>query len=176
VKAAAAVCLAALACTGRGPAPAPPSGPPAPARDVTARDWVGPPLDRGQVVVHDAYGGTHPLSVEIADTQPMRTRGMMWRTSVPEGTGMLFIFPSEDEHGFWMRNTLVPLDMVFLDRTGAVVGVVAQAEPRSTDHRTVGRPSLYVLEVAGGWAEKRGVAPGSRVELKGELAARPGRP
>jgi uncharacterized protein len=100
----------------------------------------------------------------------------MWRTSVPEGTGMLFIFPSSDEHGFWMRNTLVPLDMLFLDPSGQVVGVVAQAEPRSDDHRRVARPSLYVLEVAGGWAERQGVVAGARVELKGDLATRRGQP
>lgn len=165
--------LLALACTGR--APAPPPAPPAPV-DVTAREWSGPPLPRGQVAVHDAYGGVHPVAVEVADTQAARTRGMMWRNSVPDGTGMLFIFPSLDEHGFWMRNTLVPLDMLFLDASGQVVGVVAQAEPRSDDHRTVGRPSLYVLEVAGGWAERRGVGAGARVELKGDLATRRGQP
>ena len=173
MRAAAGGLLVALACTGR--APAPPPAPPARV-DVTAREWSGPPLPRGQVVIHDAYGGVHPLAVEVADTQAARTRGMMWRTSVPDGTGMLFIFPSPDEHGFWMRNTLVPLDMLFLDPSGQVVGVVAQAEPRSDDHRTVGRPSLYVLEVAGGWAERRGVGTGARVELKGELATRRGQP
>jgi uncharacterized protein len=124
--------------------------------------------------VRDAYGGVHPLEVEIADTTPSRTRGMMWRTSVPDATGMLFIFPHEEEHHFWMRNTLVPLDMLFLDRAGQVVGIIAQAEPQSLDSRSVGRPSVYVLEVAGGWAEKAGVAPGARVEFKGGLTGRIG--
>ena len=167
--------LIALACTGRAPSPSPPPVPSAPV-DVTAQDYRGPPLPHGELVVHDAYGGAHPLSVEVADTQAARTRGMMWRTSAPEGTGMLFIFASSEEHGFWMRNTLVPLDMLFLDPSGQVVGVVAQAEPRSDDHRTVGRPSLYVLEVAGGWAERQGVGAGARVELKGDLAGRRGQP
>jgi uncharacterized protein len=128
------------------------------------------------VVVHDAYGGLHPVEVEIADSTRTRTRGMMWRASVPAGTGMLFIFPNEEDHQFWMRNTLVPLDMLFLDRSGQVVGIVAQAEPQTLDRRSVGRPSVYVLEVQGGWAEKAGIAPGSRVELKGGLASRGGQP
>ena len=170
-----AVLLLALACTSRAPAALPPAGP-ASARDVTAQGWVGPPLDRGQLVLHDAYGGVHPLEVEIADSQAARTRGMMWRTSVPAGTGMLFIFPEEEDHSFWMRNTLVPLDMLFLDHTGQVVGIVAQAEPQTLDRRSVGRRSLYVLEVAGGWTEKAGVAPGARVELLGALASRTGQP
>lgn len=166
--------LAVLACTSGAPTPVPR---PSPAqKDVAARDWTGPSLDRGQLVVRDAYGGVHPVEVEIADTTPSRTRGMMWRTSVPEATGMLFIFPREEEHNFWMRNTLVPLDMLFLDRAGQVVGIVAQAEPQSLDSRTVGRPSVYVLEMAGGWAEKAGVAPGARVEFKGGLAGRVGQP
>jgi uncharacterized protein len=167
--------LVALACTsGTPPAVKRPSA--AAASDVNAQDWVGPPLDRGQVVVRDAYGGLHPLEVEIADTTPSRTRGMMWRTGVPTETGMLFIFQKEEEHHFWMRNTLVPLDMLFLDRTGQVMGIVSQAEPQTLQSRTVGRPSLYVLEVAGGWAEKAGVAPGAQVELKGGLASREGKP
>jgi len=170
-----ALLLLTLACTSRAPTALQPAAP-ASARDVTAQGWVGPPLERGQLVLHDAYGGVHPLEVEIADTQAARTRGMMWRTGVPAGTGMLFIFPVEEEHSFWMRNTLVPLDMLFLDHTGKVVGIVAQAEPQTTDHRSVGRPSVYVLEVAGGWTEKAGVVPGARVELLGPLAERPGQP
>jgi uncharacterized protein len=169
-----AVLLLALACTSRAPPAS--AAPPVAATDVTALGWVGPPLDRGQVVLHDAFGGSHPVQVEVADTQPARTRGMMWRTTAPDGTGMLFIFPSEVEHAFWMRNTLLPLDMLFLDRAGQVVGIVAQAEPQTLEQRTVGRPSLYVLEVRGGWADKVGVVPGTRVELKGDLASRRGKP
>jgi uncharacterized protein len=164
----------ALACT--SPAPPVAQPPAAAATDVTAPSWTGPALDRGQLVLHDAYGGAHLLEVEIADTAASRTRGMMWRTSVPQGTGMLFIFPEEQVQKFWMRNTLVPLDMLFLDRNGQVVGIVAQAEPQTVDNRSVGRPSLYVLEVAGGWAEKAGVVPGARVELKDGLATRTGKP
>jgi uncharacterized protein len=176
VKVAAGVVVA-LACTSPTPQAVPQ---PVPVRaapgDVTAQNWSGPPLDRGQLVLHDAFGGAHSVEVEIADTTPSRTRGMMWRTTVPPGTGMLFIFPEERDQKFWMRNTLVPLDMLFLDKSGQVVGILAQAEPQTLENRRVGRPSLYVLEVAGGWAEKAGIVPGSRVELKGSLAGRAGQP
>src|SRR5262249_641458 len=77
----------------------------------------------------DVFGGAHRITVEIADTGALRTRGLMWRTELPEGTGMLFIFPSEVVQSFWMRNTLIPLDMLFIDKRGRVVGVVQAAEP-----------------------------------------------
>jgi len=75
-----------------------------------------------------------------------------------------------------MRNTRIPLDMVFIDRKFRVVGVVQWAEPQTLSARTVGKASLYVLEVPGGWASRNGVRAGSTVELEGGLKARPGQP
>lgn len=144
--------------------------------DPSAERWDGPPADQGQLVVHDAFGGAHRLTVEIADTAPLRTRGLMWRSQLPDGTGMLFIFPTEVVQSFWMRNTRIPLDMLFVDRSGKVVGVVQWAEPQTLNSRTVGRPSLYVLEVPAGWTSRNGVKAGARVELEGELRRRPGQP
>jgi uncharacterized membrane protein (UPF0127 family) len=144
--------------------------------DPTAETYDGPLPDRGALVIRDAFGGAHRLMVEIADTSPLRTRGLMWRTELPEGTGMLFIFPAEVVQSFWMRNTFIPLDMVFIDRRSRVVGVVQWAEPRTLVSRTVGKPSLYVLEVPGGWTSRNGVRTGSTVELEGTLRARAGQP
>ena len=149
-----------------------PSAPP----DPSAERWDGPPADRGQLVVRDAFGGTHRLAVEIADTSTLRTRGLMWRSDVADGTGMLFIFPNEVVQSFWMRNTLIPLDILFVDRTGKVVGVVQWAEPKTLTSRTVGKPSMYVLEVPGGWASRNSVQAGARVDLEGDLKKRPGQP
>ena len=149
-----------------------PSAPP----DPTAERWDGPPADRGQLVVRDAFGGTHRLAVEIADTSTLRTRGLMCRSEVPDGTGMLFIFPNEVVQSFWMRNTLIPLDMLFIDKQGRVVGVVQWAEPKTLTSRTVGKPSMYVLEVPGGWASRNSVQAGARVDLEGDLKKRPGQP
>ena len=144
--------------------------------DPTSESYDGPLPDRGALLVRDAFGGAHRLTVEIADTSPLRTRGLMWRSELPEGTGMLFIFPAEVVQSFWMRNTLIPLDMVFIDRRLRVVGVVQWAEPRTLTSRTVGKPSLYVLEVPGGWTSRNGVRAGSTVELEGMLRSRQGQP
>jgi uncharacterized membrane protein (UPF0127 family) len=106
------------------------------------------------------------VDAEVAATDPMRERGMMWRKELAEGKGMLFLFPEQEEHSFWMRNTLIPLDMIFIDSAGAIVGIVVNAEPGSLLSRSVGAPSQYVLEVPGGWSEKVGVRTGDRVELQ----------
>jgi hypothetical protein len=103
--------------------------------------------------------------VEVARTPDELARGLMHRTSLAEGAGMLFVFPETAEHTFWMRNTLIPLDMIFIDEDRLVVGVVENAEPLTLEPRSAG-PSRYVLEVIGGWAARHGVAAGDRVAFE----------
>lgn len=162
--AALALCALAAGCPGNPIAP-PPESPESPV-DPTAQDFQPPPLPQGRVVLQDAFGARHVVQVEIAATLPLRTRGLMWRTHLADGEGMLFAFPQDAEHSFWMRNTLIPLDMLFLDSEGRVVGIVAMAPPRSLDSRTVGVPSRYVLEVPGGWTGRTGIRQGSKAELQ----------
>lgn len=110
--------------------------------------------------------GTLPVTVELARTEPERERGLMHRTSLPPDAGMLFLFDESADHTFWMKNTLLPLDMVFIDDDGRIVGIVESAEPLTTVPRSVGAPSRYVLEVNGGWARAHGVRPGDRVRFE----------
>lgn len=133
----------------------------------TDKAYVMPSLPRAQVELRDAFGNPHRLEVEVAATDASEERGLMWRSSVPPGTGMLFIFHEESDHTFWMKNTLVPLDMIFIGGKGRVVGVVAEAAPLSLTQRHVGRPSKYVLEVPGGWAAKNGIQRGCQVTFEG---------
>jgi uncharacterized membrane protein (UPF0127 family) len=135
--------------------------------DVTAEDYVMPPLPRAWVRLKDAYGGVHRVEVEVAATPESRTRGMMWRTELAAGKGMLFLFPTEEVQSFWMRNTLIPLDMIFINSQKRVVGIIERAEPRSLASRSVGVPSQFVLEVPGGWSQSVGVTKGSTVEFEG---------
>lgn len=138
-----------------------------PQTDVTAKDYVMPPLPRAFVRLHDAFGGVHRVEVEVAATRDARTRGMMWRTELAAGKGMLFLFPEEEVQSFWMRNTLIPLDMIFITTGMKVAGIVERAEPRTLTARSVGAPSQYVLEVPGGWSQSVGVTRGSTVEFEG---------
>jgi hypothetical protein len=80
---------------------------------------------------------------------------------------MLFVFPDESVRAFWMKNTLIPLDMLFIAADGRVVGIHREATPLSTAPVGVGAPSRYVLEVPGGYAARRGIRPGDRVTLRG---------
>ncbi len=149
-------------------APAPRAAPAqAPVNDVNAENYRAPPLPRARVVLQDVYGGKHRVEVELATTADARTRGLMWRRELADGQGMLFVFPDARVQSFWMRNTLIPLDMLFLDAEQRIVGIIERAEPRTLSPRSVGKPGPYVLEVPGGWCQKVGIRPGSRVEFEG---------
>jgi len=137
-----------------------------PSTDPAAESYVMPQLPHARVTLKDVYGGTHPVDVEVAASDEATTRGMMWRARLDDGKGMLFIFPDEKVRAFWMRNTLIPLDMLFIGADKKVVGIVEQAAPQTLTSRSVGVPSKYVLEVPGGWSAKSGVKPGSPVEIE----------
>jgi uncharacterized membrane protein (UPF0127 family) len=106
--------------------------------------------------------GPWVVRVEIANTEETRQRGLMYRRDLPPDRGMIFLFDKTAEHGFWMRNTLLSLDMIFLGEDRTVVGVVARAEPKSDVIRTVKKPSRYVVEVSAGEAAAHAVGPGMR--------------
>jgi len=111
--------------------------------------------------------GPVDVVLEVADTPAAKQRGLMYRSSLADGHGMLFVFDEDDDHQFWMKNTLIPLDMIFIAADGRVVGVRANTTPLSNANVGVGTPSRFVLEVPGGWAARRGVATNDRVELRG---------
>ena len=107
------------------------------------------------------------VGLEVVDTPAARERGLMYRSSMPEDHGMLFVFPDDVVRSFWMKNTLIPLDMLFIDAEGRIVGIHADAVPLTTTPRSAGVASRYVLETNGGWAGRHGVRAGDRVEFHG---------
>lgn len=106
------------------------------------------------------------VSVEIARTEEERRRGLMWRQHIPENAGMLFLFEDDEIHEFWMKNTLIPLDMIFIQADLTVAGVVENAAPKTTKGRSIDVPSRHVLEVNGGFARAHGIAAGTRVRFE----------
>jgi uncharacterized protein len=118
------------------------------------------------VVLH-AAGRTLRVEAEVVRTPEARTFGLMERRSLPAEHGMLFIFDRQEIQSFWMKNTYLPLDMIFIDESMKVVGVVENAEPLTTTSRRVAAPSRFVLEVNGGYARRQGVRAGTRVVFEG---------
>jgi uncharacterized membrane protein (UPF0127 family) len=108
-------------------------------------------------------GGVRSFQVEIATTDEERTKGLMFRKSLPEGTGMLFDFGEERIVVMWMKNTYVPLDMIFIRADGTIARIAENTTPFSEAHISSGAPVKGVLEVVAGTARKYGIAPGDRV-------------
>lgn len=103
--------------------------------------------------------------VEVVATDETRARGFKYRDQVPEGTGMLFVFFEDKVQQFWMQDTRVPLDMIFIDRDLTVVGITHQAKPYDESIYSVDVPSRFVVEVPGGYCAKTGIHQGMKVEL-----------
>ncbi|MFY9759327.1 MAG: DUF192 domain-containing protein [Xanthobacteraceae bacterium] len=107
--------------------------------------------------------GVHAFSVELATNDAERARGLMFRKSLPEGHGMLFDFQTEQPVQFWMRNTYIPLDMIFIRGDGRVLNIAQNATPLSDALIPSAGPVRGVLEVIAGTARKYHIAPGDRV-------------
>jgi uncharacterized protein len=107
--------------------------------------------------------GVHAFAVELATNAAERAVGLMFRKELPEGRGMLFDFHEDQPVQFWMHNTYISLDMIFIARDGRIVRVAENAKPMSDDLVPSGRPVRAVLEVIAGTARKLGIAAGDRV-------------
>ena len=105
--------------------------------------------------------GHETFSVEVADETAERARGLMFRETLDLGAGMLFVYDSPHHPQFWMKNTLIPLDMIFLDQTGRVTRVHPDAVPQDETAIDGGEGVALVLEINGGLAERMGIAEGS---------------
>lgn len=108
-------------------------------------------------------GQAFDFKVELATTDDQHARGLMHRESMPANQGMLFIFPQDGYRTFWMKNTLIPLDMLFLSKDYEVLGIVHEAAPLTTTTRAINKPSRHVLELNGGTCKKLGITVGSKI-------------
>jgi len=118
-----------------------------------------------EVVVYPHTGDPVRVSVEIADTPQTRRYGLMYRTTLPDRHGMLFVFPSETAQSFWMKNTPVSLDIIFINAARSIVHIAAHTTPFS--ERPIPSPHVaqFVLEVKAGFCERHGIRRGARVEF-----------
>jgi uncharacterized membrane protein (UPF0127 family) len=109
--------------------------------------------------------GEVSFQVEIAATPEKREFGLMYRRDLPANHGMLFIFPAERVNSFWMKNTPIPLDLIFISRERRIVGIVQETVPFSLEGRSVSVPSQYVLEINGGLSRRYGFKTGDIVRF-----------
>jgi uncharacterized membrane protein (UPF0127 family) len=116
-------------------------------------------------VIHTDKGPVR-VTLEVVADDASRTRGLMYRTELADGRGMLFVFDDEVDHAFWMKNTVIPLDIIFISADRRIVGIHPNAVPMNLARISVGRPSKYVLEVAGGYAARTGITPNHKIDFE----------
>lgn len=109
--------------------------------------------------------GDVPVKVEVVATEAKIEKGLMYRQHLPLDSGMLFMMGREHQWSFWMRNTLIPLDMIFIKPDRTILGIYRNAVPETDDPRDVPGESQYVLEVNGGFCQRHNVNAGDRVEF-----------
>ncbi|MEE2779570.1 MAG: DUF192 domain-containing protein [Myxococcota bacterium] len=146
---------------------------PTPPRPDAAPVQTPPPVSPSRPIstTSVALGSAEAEVVVEADvvwTDAGRSQGLMFREVLPSGEGMLFVFPRSEIQSFWMKNTLIPLDMIFIEASDdglRVGGVVHGAEPQTLSPRTAGGPCRLVLEVPGGWASAHKIQTGTVVSI-----------
>jgi len=106
--------------------------------------------------------GIHLITAEIAANDPARARGLMFRTSLQTNRGMLFIFDGKGLHCMWMRNTLIPLSVAFIEDDGTIVNI-HDMKPHDESSHCAAKPVRYALEMTQGWFAQKGIGPGAKL-------------
>lgn len=104
--------------------------------------------------------GIHRIEAEVAATQDLRMQGLMFRERMADNHGMLFVFPDAQRHCMWMRNTLLPLSVAFLDEQGHIINV-EDMQPRTENNHCAAKPARYALEMNLGWFKRKGMTAGA---------------
>jgi uncharacterized membrane protein (UPF0127 family) len=117
---------------------------------------------QGAMPVMELSAGFHRIEAEVAATDRDRQVGLMNRREMPPQRGMLFVFDHENTHCMWMRNTLLPLSVAFVDAKGVIINI-ADMKPQSDDNHCAKVPARYALEMNVGWFAQRGIKPGMKL-------------
>ena len=119
----------------------------------------------------DLTAGMHRIRAEVANDMDSRMQGLMYRKAMPQNAGMVFVFEENAAHCMWMKNTLIPLSVAFLDPEGAIINI-ADMQPQSEESHCAARPARYALEMNRGWFTQRGIKPGAKLGGLQKLAPR----
>ena len=141
------------------------AAPPKAARAKDATPGQDAPAGQPLVVLEPIGGAPVRVRVEVAQTPAERQRGLMFRKQLDPDAGMLFIFDRPQHNVFWMHNTYLPLDLMFITADWSVLGIVENATPQTDSPREVPGLSQYVLEVNAGFSRQHGIAAGTKVRF-----------
>ena len=119
--------------------------------------WAEVVFKKSQVKI-----GAHALKVDVAAADEQRMQGLMYRKSMPAEEGMLFVFDEPAYHSMWMKNTLIPLSVAFLDKDGVILNIL-DMEPQTLDSHMAAGPAVYALETNKGWFAAKKIKPGDKV-------------
>jgi hypothetical protein len=122
---------------------------------ISMPGWAQQP----QLPLVELFAGMHRIEAEVAATSDSRQIGMMQRTLMPPQRGMLFVFPEVAAHCMWMRNTLLPLSVAFLDEKGRIINI-EEMQPKTENNHCAAKPARYALEMNPGWFKSRGLSAG----------------
>lgn len=128
---------------------------------LAAMAWFPAAFAQGMPVM-ELTAGMYRIEAEVAATQDDRMVGLMHRKAMPIQHGMLFVFNTSAQHCMWMRNTLIPLAVAFIDEQGRIVNV-EEMLPQTEDNHCAAKPAKYALEMNAGWFKARGFGPGSAI-------------
>lgn len=120
------------------------------------------PAAAGDFPQMELSAGFYRIEAEVAFNQPMRMQGLMQRQGMAANHGMLFVFPQRARHCMWMKNTLLPLSVAFLDDEGRILNI-EDMEPQTENNHCAAQPARFALEMNRGWFAARGLAPGARI-------------
>jgi len=124
---------------------------------------MGQGLAQGSLPVLELSAGMYRIEAEVAANDQHRQVGLMNRKTMPAQRGMLFVFPQERTHCMWMRNTLIPLSVAFIDADGYIINI-ENMQPQTEDNHCAKVPARYALEMNEGWFAQRGIKPGFRLQ------------
>jgi len=116
-------------------------------------------------IMNSLHSSPIQIDIEISDNDEERMRGLMDRLNLPENAGMLFIFPNEEPRSFWMKNTFISLDIIYINSKKEIVSIQKYTQPKSTYSIPSERPATYVLEVNAGFTDKYSIQPGDKIDF-----------
>lgn len=108
----------------------------------------------------------HKVNIEVSDEDRERAQGLMYRSHMGDDQGMIFIFPRSEPQSFWMKNTKIPLDIIYINEQNEIVKIYKQTKPFNTTSLPSGKNAMYVVEINGGLTDKYGISEGDVIEFK----------